>query len=140
MMTATSRRSTALALAAAFAFMLAGEAAGAHPCPHHDGLPGGATAAESAAQAAGTEAAHAAGSGAASHRAHHAPTEGDGAHRACSCVGVCQLGSGAATPAAAAKIADPSAGVLERPTAPVPAFFRQADRLLPFAHAPPAAF
>lgn len=135
----TVQRPTAFALVAVFALMLGGEAAGAHSCPHHDGLPaphhGDATAPSGHAAEAGSHAAH---------RAHapvdQAPADEGGAHGACSCVGVCQLGAGAAVAESSAPALSAPAASTESADLLVTAPPRDAARLLPFAHGPPAGF
>ena len=133
------RRSTAFALVTVFALMLGGEAAGAHPCPHHDGLPaphhGDAAAPSGHAAEAGSHAAHRALAS-----VDEAPADQGGAHGACSCVGVCQLAVGAAVPESSAPALSAPAASTESADPLVTAPLRDAARLLPFAHGPPAGF
>jgi hypothetical protein len=124
-------RLTALLAAALFLLSGAGDAFGAHPCPHHTAI-----AAPSAVASSAADAAHHA------HGQHHdppaTPAEHDG-HDACTCVdGVCPMGAAplpasgfghlpllARSPAPAARTDD----------ARLPA--RLLPHFLPFAQAPP---
>ncbi|HEX8393622.1 MAG TPA: hypothetical protein VF665_14855 [Longimicrobium sp.] len=113
-----------LALFAGVLFLLsgAGEAAGARPCPHHDG---------GAAAQAGEHGHHGA------EPRHPAPAE----HAPCSCAGHCATPSGPAVPpntvvrVEAEFAAAPRALRSEAP-APSP---RRLAHLLPYAQAPPRA-
>jgi len=127
-------RLTGLLAATLFLLSGAGDAFGAHPCPHHAAIGAPDHAAESAGHAA-AEAHH-------GHDARDAapavPQEHD-SHAACTCDGVCPAAAGPAAPApnvfrlplataAAAPAARPSRA--ELPSRFVPHF-------LPFAQAPP---
>jgi hypothetical protein len=129
-------RLTAFLAAALFLLSGAGDAFGAHPCPHHAAIAAPASAGASAADAPAAGAHH-------GHAEHHpapaAPAEHDG-HDACTCGGICPVGTGAAplpesnpgrlsvltlTPAPAARPDDATL-----PSRLVPHF-------LPFSQAPP---
>jgi hypothetical protein len=131
---------TAFLAAALFLLSGAGDAFGAHPCPHHAAIAAPPAFAASAVDASVADAAADAHHG---HAAHHpapaGPAEHDG-HGACTCADVCPVGAGAAplpasrstylpvlatTPAAAARTDD----------ATLPS--RLLPHFLPFAQAPP---
>jgi hypothetical protein len=124
------------ALLAAFVLLLsgAGDAFGAHPCPHHAAIAAPDHAVRGADHAA-ADAHH--GHAAASESS--APAEHDG-HDACTCGGVCPVSTGPA-PLAADLTADP---LVLAPAAPA-ARIAEAEALparfdphfLPFAQAPP---
>lgn len=124
-------RLTALLAAVLFLLSGAGDAFGAHPCPHHAAI----TAPDYVAQAAAEHGGHAA------HGAHgsDAPAEHDG-HAACTCGGVCPISAGPAPLDAPALVPVPLALLPAAPTAhpdgtALPA--RLLAHLLPFAQAPP---
>jgi hypothetical protein len=119
-------RLTALLAAVLFLLSGAGDAFGAHPCPHHTAI------------AAPQAAAH---DGHAAHGAHDpaAPAGHDG-HDACTCGGICPVSAGPAPLAAPALVPVPLA-VLRAATAAHPNESALPARLLayllPFAQAPP---
>lgn len=123
---------TALLAAVLFLLSGAGDAFGAHPCPHHAAIaaPGYAVsaAADHHAQAADHHASH--GSEAPEH---------DG-HAACTCGGICPVATGPAPLAAPALVALPLALADAPPAAhpdPTGLPARLLAHLLPFAQAPP---
>lgn len=125
---------TALLAAVLFLLSGAGDAFGAHACPHHTAIAAPGFAAPMAAGAAhhGHAAAHE-GHGPA------APGQHDG-HSACTCGGVCPISAGPAPLAAPALVPVPLALLPEAPFAlpdgtALPA--RLVAHLLPFAQAPP---
>jgi hypothetical protein len=130
------RRLTALLAAMLLLLSGAGDAFGAHPCPHHAaiGAPEHAAAAH-AAEMADSHGDHGAHGQAPAHPADH-----DG-HSACTCGGICPVSTGPAPLA-------PALAVLPLVLVPAaPAAFTAADGLpsrllpyvLPFAQAPPSA-
>jgi hypothetical protein len=128
-------RLTAFLAAALFLLSGAGDAFGAHPCPHHAAI--AAPAAFTGAVADAPADAHH------GHAAHHpapgAPAEHDG-HGACTCADVCPVGAGAAPLPASS-----SAFLPVLATSPAPAArtgdatlpSRLLPHFLPFAQAPP---
>lgn len=124
-----SPRARLSALLAAVLFLLsgAGDAFGAHPCPHH-----GAIAAPDFAVRGADHHGHAAHDPA-------APAEHDG-HDACTCGGICPVSGGPAPLAAPAiaflLLAPPAAAPAAHPD-PTGLPSRLAAHLLPFAQAPP---
>jgi hypothetical protein len=128
-------RWTALLAAVLFLLSGAGDAFGAHACPHHTAI----TAPQSAGQVAGAE--H---GGHAAHESHGpaAPADHDGhdGHDACTCGGVCPVSAGPAPLAAPGLVPVPPALLAEAPAAlpdgtALPP--RLLAHLLPFAQAPP---
>lgn len=126
------------ALLAAFVFLLsgAGDAFGAHPCPHHAAIAAPEWAAPDAHPAAAD--AHHGHAADASHSS--APAEHDG-HAACTCGGVCPVSTGPASLAARPAVQLP---LVFAPAAPaarsaeaqaLPSRFH--PHFLPFAQAPP---
>jgi len=117
MRTRNSRRAVAVALSAAFLLALAGDALGAHECPHHDGA---------------TATSH--GTHGTSHGSDHA------SHGPCTCVGRCHAGTAPPLPvptlSGTAPVEAPpsdSAPIPDRPDRPaLPPFS------LPWANAPPS--
>ena len=107
----------------------AGDVFGAHPCPHHAAI--GASADAQAAHGADPHHGHA---------AHDpAPAEHDG-HAACTCAGVCPIGTGPAPLAAPATLHLAILVAVAAPAAPLhdaelPG--RLVPHFLPFAQAPP---
>jgi hypothetical protein len=130
-------RMTALLAAVLFLLSGAGDAFGAHPCPHHAAITAPHAPAAIAAPAAdATDAAHRA-------HAHHtppaAPAEHDG-HDACTCGGVCPVSAGAVPlPAPGfghlSLLARSPAPAARADDARLPA--RRIPHFLPFAQAPP---
>ncbi|HEX2210625.1 MAG TPA: hypothetical protein VHG93_23290 [Longimicrobium sp.] len=128
-------RWTALLAAVLFLLSGAGDAFGAHPCPHHAAI---------AAPAAVTGAAdHAAPSAHHGHAGHHpappAPEEHDG-HSACTCGGVCPVSTGPAPLPASptrhlALLVSSAAPAARREDPALPS--RLVPHFLPFAQAPP---
>jgi hypothetical protein len=121
-------RLTALLAAALFLLSGAGDAFGAHPCPHHAAI---APAADTPAAAHHGHAEH--------HPAPDGPAE-HGGHDACTCADVCPVGAGA-TPLPASTFSD----LPVFPLSPAPAArmddatlpARLVPHFLPFAQAPP---
>jgi hypothetical protein len=129
------RRLTALLAATLLLLSGAGDAFGAHPCPHHAaiGAPGHATAETGGGLHA--DAHHAA----AAHDAAPADAGHDG-HDACTCGGVCPVSTGPAPLAAPALVALPLLPAVTAsavPTQPAELPSRHLPHLLPFAQAPP---
>lgn len=126
------------ALLAAVLFLLsgAGDAFGAHACPHHAAI----GAPDYAVQAADHHPDHHASHGESAGPISHDGQDGHDGHEACTCAGLCPVGAGPAPLAAPWVIrlpldppcAAPSA--LPDPTGLPP---RLAAHLLPFAQAPP---
>lgn len=128
-------RLTALVAAALFLLSGAGDAFGAHACPHH-----AAIAAPTSVAAAAEHDAAAAHHG---HGAHHptpaAPAEHDG-HDACTCGGVCPVSAGpaplpASTPGHLPVLATSPSPAARVDDATLPS--RLVPHFLPFAQAPP---
>ena len=129
----TPLRTRLAALLVAMLFLLsgAGDVLGAHPCPHHAAI--GAPA-HADAQAAHGEHGHAA------HDPAPAAPEGHDGHAACTCAGVCPLGTGPAPLAAPATLHLAILVATAAPAAPLddpelPG--RLVPHFLPFAQAPP---
>lgn len=124
-------RWTALLAAVLFLLSGAGEAFGAHACPHHTAI--------AAPHSAGQTPAEHGGHGA--HQSHGpaAPADHDG-HDACTCGGLCPVSAGPAPLAAPGVVPVPPAVLAEAPAAlpdgtALPP--RLLAHLLPFAQAPP---
>jgi hypothetical protein len=135
-MTRPLRRLTALLVAALSLLSGAGDAFGAHPCPHH-----GAIGAPAQGESEADDGAAAAHHGHGAHDAPAAPAEHDG-HDACTCGGVCPVGTGVAPLAVPAAV---HLAVLVAAAAPAarpddPALpSRWLPHVLPFAQAPPSS-
>lgn len=131
------QRLTALLAAVLFLLSGAGDAFGAHACPHHAAIAAPAAAHAGSAAHHGSAAVH---HGHAAHSSAPAPPAEHDGHAACTCGGVCPVGAGAAPLPASATghlavlvaSAAPAAHLAdaELPTRLVPHF-------LPFAQAPP---
>lgn len=124
----------------------AGDAFGAHACPHHDAIvaPGYASSVADAVDASSSmDAADAVPHGAhASHAGTPAPEHGDGhdGHEACTCGGVCPVSAGPAPLAGRALLHVPLVLPYAAPAAhpdPTGLPSRLTPYLLPFAQAPP---
>ncbi len=132
-------------LAALFVLAQASGAAGARPCPHHDGP--GATGEAVAAPEAEREPSHPGGghphaAPAAPHAQHAAAADAPGdrhddAHEGCACLGECSTAPAVVLPEASEIRAtvDPPRPPFEGETRPAPAGL--VPYLVPFAHAPP---
>ncbi|HEX5869061.1 MAG TPA: hypothetical protein VFY65_01525 [Longimicrobium sp.] len=129
-------RLTAFLAAALFLLSGAGDAFGAHPCPHHAAIP-------APSPAAATEAGHASADAHHGHGEHHpvpdAPAEHD-SHDACTCGGVCPVGAGTVPLPASTlghlSVLAPAPAPAARPgDATLPS--RLVPHFLPFAQAPP---
>jgi hypothetical protein len=128
-------RLTALLAAALFLLSGAGDAFGAHACPHHAAIAAPASAAAPAVDA-GAAAHH-------GHAEHHpapaAPAEHD-SHGACTCGGICPVSTGPASlpesnPGHLSVLASLPAPGARRGDATLPS--RLVPHFLPFAQAPP---
>jgi hypothetical protein len=133
-----SLRTRLAAFLAAAVFLLsgAGDAFGAHPCPHHAAIGAPEHAAAQAHTASAADAHH-------EHGAHHAapdPSAGHDGHAACTCEGVCPVSGGPAPLAAPVLIHLPLLAIAAAPAArtseaALPS--RLVPHFLPFAQAPP---
>lgn len=137
-------RLTAFLAAALFLLSGAGDAFGAHPCPHHAAIAAPAAFAAPAASAADASVAHAPADAHHGHAADHSapagPAEHD-EHDACTCADVCPSGAGAA-PLPRSRFSDlpvpvtSPAPVARTDDATLPS--RLLPHVLPFAQAPPS--